>query len=121
LNDLRKHLSGCCVKADEEGSKAGAPVSFNWFLAREHKDCTPCILTVDGVLGDGTEDTLPHLSVWHSEYFKVKESEKWQGQEGLCPSPKAGHKTLRLEVPLTPIPEERSIPFSADGVMLEGI
>ena len=121
MNDLRKHLSGCCVKADEEGSKAGAPVSFNWFLAREHKDCTPCILTVDGVLGDGTEDTLPHLSVWHSEYFKVKESEKWQGQEGLCPSPKAGHKTLRLEVPLTPIPEERSIPFSADGVMLERI
>ena len=109
------------MKADEEGSKAGAPVSFNWFLAREHKDCTPCILTVDGVLGDGTEDTLPHLSVCHSEYFKVKESEKWQGQEGLCPSPKAGHKTLRLEVPLTPIPEERSIPFSADGVMLEGI
>ena len=83
MNDLRKQLSGFCVKADEEGSKAGAPVSFNWFLAREHKDCTPCILTVDGVLGDGTEDTLPHLSVWHSEYFKLKESEKWQGQEGL--------------------------------------
>ena len=96
-------------------------MSFNWSLARVHKDCTPCILTVDGVLDDGIEVMLPHLAIWHSEYFKLKESEKWQMQEGLCPSPEAGHKTLRLEVPLTPIPEERSIPFSADGVMLEGI
>lgn len=105
----------------EARTEAGAPVSFNWFLARVHKDCTPCILTVDGVLGDGIEDTLPHLALWHSEYFKLKESEKWQVQEVLCPSPEVGHKTLRLEVPLTSIPEERSIPFSTDRVMLEGI
>ena len=58
---------------------------------------------------------------WHSEYFKLKESEKWQVQEGLCPSPEVSQKTLRLEVPLTSIPEERSIPFSADRMMLEGI
>ena len=71
---------------------------------------------------DEIQDPMPpNMGPWHSEYFKVKESEKWQGQEGLCPSPKAGHKTLRLQVPLTPILEERSIPFSAGGVMLEGI
>ena len=92
-------------------------MSFNWFLAR----CVPCILTVDGVLSDGVEDTLPHLALWHSEYFQLKEFEKWQVQEGLCPSPEAGHKTLRLEVPLTPILEERSIPFSVDRMMLEEI
>ena len=68
------------------------------------------------------QDTLPQTMIpSHIEHFKLKKFEKWQEQEGLCPSPESGHKTLKWEVPPSPIPEERSIPFSASGAMLEGI
>ena len=68
------------------------------------------------------QDTLPQtMKHWHIKHFKLKKFEKWQEHEGLCPSPESGHKTLNWEVPPVPIPEERNIPFSASGMMLEGI
>ena len=42
------------------------------------------------------QDTLPQTMIpWHIEHFKLKKFEKWQEQEGLCPSPESGHKTLK--------------------------
>ena len=41
------------------------------------------------------QDTLPQTMIpRHIEHFKLKKFEKWQEQEGLCPSPESGHKTL---------------------------
>lgn len=55
---------------------------------RVHKDWYPCVLIVDKVLGDGIEDTLPQsLALLHSNYFKLKELEKWQVLEGLSDLP----------------------------------
>ena len=37
---------------------------------------------------DGVRDTLPqHMVTWQSQYFRLKEFEKWHGQEGFSDLP----------------------------------
>ena len=48
--------------------------------------------------------TPQNMATWQIKYFKLKESEKCEKQEGhpdppLPLSPEAGHKTLRGEIP----------------------
>lgn len=71
--------------------------------------CLPILIT-----GDSVQDKLlQNMASWHIEHFKLKEWETTSAGRILWPSPEAGYKTLKFEVPSLH-PEERSVLISGD-------
>ena len=55
------------------------------FSPHPHQHLLPFVFVYHS---DGVQDTLPqHMLPWHIQYFKLKEFEKWHGQEGFSDLP----------------------------------
>lgn len=89
---------------------------FSYFQPFHSLILKVCLMKTTCKLVDGFQNTLSwNMAPCHTEYFKLKEFEKWQVQEELSDClPEAGCKIFMWEVN-SPYLEESSIFISKDG------